>query len=427
MRRLGLMLLLIASSITSIWVQGQNQATSPATPTLIKFGGTINSASGTLNVIFALYAEQTGGAPLWLETQTVNLDAKGHYNILLGANHANGVPVDLFASGEARWLGVQPDGQAEQARVMLVSVPYALKAADADTLGGQPLSAFVMASAANGSTTTASSAAATNASGGGVVALATPQGTGTDVTTSGASLTNYLAKFTSATNIENSSLVYDSGTAVGIGTTAPAATLHVVSTSTSAGFVEVYSNTLNAVTFATRAARGTPSSPAVVQAGDIIGGFTGRGWTGPVSGSTGGFSGGRGALIIHANETWSTTAQSTYMQFNTTALGAAAQSERMRLDNAGNLGIGTSNPGQDAAESVAGAGDAGGERQRQADGEQRRRRDVCRRHQTIDGGDGGQYWGGGQRRELGYHFAERVDDAVVGGPGRHGFGDTELC
>src|SRR5208283_5406101 len=145
---------------------------------------------------------------------------------------------------------------------------------------------------------------------------------------------------TSATNIENSSMVYDSGTAVGIGTTAPAATLHVVSTSTAAGFVDVYNNTLNAVTFATRAARGTPTSPAVVQAGDIIGGFTGRGWTG-----SGGFSGGRGALIIHANETWSGTAQGTYMQFNTTALGTAYQAERMRLDNAGNLGIGTSNPG----------------------------------------------------------------------------------
>ncbi len=395
-------------------------------PPLIKVSGTISSVnSGTVGVNFALYAEQTGGAPLWLETQNVALNANGRYTIYLGANHTNGVPMDLFASGEARWLGVQPEGQAEQARVMLVSVPYAMTAGDAQTLGGQPLSAFVLASAATGSTTTASSAT-TAAASGGVVALATPQ-TGGSVTTSGASLTNYLAKFTTATNIENSSLVYDSGTAVGIGTTAPAATLHVVSTSTSSGFVEVYSNTLNAVTFATRAARGTPSSPAVVQAGDIIGGFTGRGWTGPVSGSTGGFSGGRGALIIHANETWSTTAQSTYMQFNTTALGAAAQSERMRLDNAGNLGIGTSNPGQDAAESVAGAGDAGGERQRQADGEQRRRRDVCRRHQTIDGGDGGQYWGGGQRRELGYHFAERVDDAVVGGPGRHGFGDTELC
>ncbi len=343
MRRL-LSLVVLVFMVMSCWAQVSPNAITATVPPLIKVSGTISGDSGsTVGVTFALYAEQTGGAPLWLETQNVALNANGRYTIYLGANHANGVPLDLFASGEARWLGVQPEGQAEQARVQLVSVPYAMTAGDAQTLGGQPLSAFVMASSANGSATTASSAATTAAASGGIVALATPQ-TGGSVTTSGGT-TNYLAKFTSATDVENSSLVYDSGTAVGIGTTAPAATLHVVSTSTSAGFVDVYSNTLNAVMFATRAARGTPAAPAVVQAGDIIGGFTGRGWTGPVSGSTGGFSGGRGALIIHANETWSTTSQSTYMQFNTTALGAAAQSERMRLDNAGNLGIGTSNPG----------------------------------------------------------------------------------
>ena len=145
--------------------------------------------------------------------------------------------MDLFASGEARWLGVQPEGQAEQARVQLVSVPYAMTAGDAQTLGGQPLSAFVLASVANGASTTSAGGTTTaNASGGSIVALATPQTPVTgNVTTSGNSLTNYLAKFTSPTNIENSSLVYDSGTAVGIGTTAPAATLHVVSTSIAAG------------------------------------------------------------------------------------------------------------------------------------------------------------------------------------------------
>ena len=43
--------------------------------------------------------------------------------------------------------------------------------------------------------------------------------------------------------------------------------------------MDVYSNALTGVTFSTRSARGTPVS-TVVQAGDVIGGFTGKGWTG---------------------------------------------------------------------------------------------------------------------------------------------------
>ena len=47
-----------------------------------------------------------------------------------------GCPTDLFASGEARWLGIQAAGQAESPRILLVGVPYALEAGDADAVGG---------------------------------------------------------------------------------------------------------------------------------------------------------------------------------------------------------------------------------------------------------------------------------------------------
>jgi len=46
---------------------------------------------------------------------------------------------------QAHWLGVQTDGQNEQPRVLQVSAPYALKAGDAQALGGLPASAFVLA------------------------------------------------------------------------------------------------------------------------------------------------------------------------------------------------------------------------------------------------------------------------------------------
>lgn len=76
-------------------------------------------------------------------------DASGRYAALLGARSLKGIPVDVFSTGEARWLGIQPDGQAEQPRVLLVSVPYALKASDAETLGGLPASAFLRSDSAS--------------------------------------------------------------------------------------------------------------------------------------------------------------------------------------------------------------------------------------------------------------------------------------
>src|SRR5207244_5347499 len=84
---------------------------------------------------------------LWQEVQNLELDTQGRYVTLLGAGSREGLPIEMFASGEPRWLGVRaqlPD-EAEQPRILLLSVPYALKAADAETLGGKPLSAFVLA------------------------------------------------------------------------------------------------------------------------------------------------------------------------------------------------------------------------------------------------------------------------------------------
>jgi len=121
-------------------------------PGMVKFTGTLNDASGkpltgTVGVTFSLYAEQTGGAPLWTETQNVQADKSGHYSAMLGSATSHGIPAKAFAAGEARWLGVQPSGQDEQSRVMLASVPYSLKALDAETLGGRPASSFLTAPA----------------------------------------------------------------------------------------------------------------------------------------------------------------------------------------------------------------------------------------------------------------------------------------
>jgi hypothetical protein len=108
------------------------------------------SVSGIAGATFAIYKDQYEGTPLWLETQNVQADTKGNYTVQLGATKPDGLSLDLFSSGEARWLGVTVNGGQEQPRVLLLSVPYALKAADAETIGGLPPSAFVLANKTQG-------------------------------------------------------------------------------------------------------------------------------------------------------------------------------------------------------------------------------------------------------------------------------------
>jgi hypothetical protein len=120
---------------------------SATVPRLVNFSSKATDIQGKLisgiaGATFAIYKEETGGSPLWLETQNIQADAKGNYSVRLGATKPDGLPLDLFSSGEARWLAVTINGGEEQPRALLVSVPYALKAADAETLGGKPLSAF---------------------------------------------------------------------------------------------------------------------------------------------------------------------------------------------------------------------------------------------------------------------------------------------
>jgi len=190
-------------------------------PRLVKFSGTLKDHlgkrfNGTLGVTFAIYRDQEGGAALWLETQNVELDEQGHYSVLLGSSKSEGLPLELFTSGEPRWLGVQVNlpKEVEQPRVLLVSVPYALKAADAETLGGKPLSSFVLTVPPSGGVVGVGTVLSPVA---GATAAATIGGGGTQ---------NVVAKFdATGANVSNSS-IFDNGQ-VGIGTTSPGALLDV--------------------------------------------------------------------------------------------------------------------------------------------------------------------------------------------------------
>jgi hypothetical protein len=128
--------------------------TATAVPRLVKFSGTLTDGggkalTGVVGVTFAVYEGQEGGAPVWMETQNVQADGSGKYTALLGATRNEGIPAEVFGAGQ-RWLGVQAQGEAERVRVLMTSVPYSLKAVDAETLGGLPASAFALAAPAVG-------------------------------------------------------------------------------------------------------------------------------------------------------------------------------------------------------------------------------------------------------------------------------------
>lgn len=148
MRPFAYIVLLLTTLVSQAPLGHGQEAPTSAVPNLIHYSGivvlsTVSTVSPeTIGVTFAIYRQQDGGAPLWLETQNITPDSLGRYTVLLGSTKSEGIPPDLFSTNEERWLGVQVQGQNEQARVLMVSVPYALKSRDAETLGGFPATAF---------------------------------------------------------------------------------------------------------------------------------------------------------------------------------------------------------------------------------------------------------------------------------------------
>jgi hypothetical protein len=203
-----------------------SSASAQVPPALIQFSNVAtdergNTLSGVVSITFSLYSSSQDGEPLWTETQNnVQLDATGHYSVQLGVTKPAGVPTALFVTGAARWLGVRIEEQAEQPRVLLLSVPYALKAGDAATIGGLPPSAFVLA--APGTVPTDSTSTTTSA--------AEPSAPPPAGAVTGAGTIDFIPLWTSSSNIGNS-VLFQSGTGstakIGINTNTPGATLDV--------------------------------------------------------------------------------------------------------------------------------------------------------------------------------------------------------
>jgi len=196
-------------------------------PTLIPYSSTALGTddmplSGEKTITFQLFKDEQGGESIWAESQLIAIGSNGRYRVQLGASLPSGLPPSTFASGEGRWLEVQIAGQQPQPRVLLMSVPYAMKAADAATLGGLPASAFALAGSSN--------ASAQNSASPEIVPSSTVTATG--------GTAGYLPVFSAASTIDDS-LVFESGKNIGIGTKTPATTLDVAGATTLSGPVSV--------------------------------------------------------------------------------------------------------------------------------------------------------------------------------------------
>src|SRR5260370_39954524 len=119
---------------------------------------------------------------------------------MLGATKSEGLPLHLFMAAESCWLGaqVQLPGEGELPRVLLVSVPYALKAADAETVGGKRAWVFVKTEQSGGGTAGERSASA---------GMSSPAVSGTGAT-------NVVAKWLDNAGTLGNSQISDDGTNV---------------------------------------------------------------------------------------------------------------------------------------------------------------------------------------------------------------------
>lgn len=97
-------LFLLVSSLSL----GQETGATSSVPRLISYSGIAKNGNGKpltgpLGVTFALYKEEEGGAPIWLEAQSVQADATGHYTA---------TPVQWFAPGSIQQLRSSMVGRA---------------------------------------------------------------------------------------------------------------------------------------------------------------------------------------------------------------------------------------------------------------------------------------------------------------------------
>jgi trimeric autotransporter adhesin len=199
-------------------------------PTTINYQGILKDAAGNIvengnyDITFNLYNIESGGSSLWNETQTINV-TNGIINAKLGS--ANPYSSLIFA--EARWLGMTVGAETELTpRIALTSVPYSFYTMNVlnGSITASKIADGQVVKSLNGLKDIVNLVAGSNVT-------ITPSGNDITISSNGGGsgiggngTTNYLPFFTGITTLGNS-VIYQTGSNIGIGTITPAAKLEI--------------------------------------------------------------------------------------------------------------------------------------------------------------------------------------------------------
>jgi hypothetical protein len=98
-----------------------------------------NPQPGTHSLVFRIFDDESGGAELWSETQTLEANSTGVISAIMGSE----TPIAVSLP-DSCWLEVQVDGEILTPRREFVCSPYAFRAADSDKLGGVDAGSYAL-------------------------------------------------------------------------------------------------------------------------------------------------------------------------------------------------------------------------------------------------------------------------------------------
>lgn len=310
-------------------------------------GKAINN-SLNLKVKFTIWDSVTAGTNFFTETHNpVSTNIYGLFTLKIGNVNTTDFPAIPWATGN-KYLEVEIDtvgGSAytSMGRIQMMSVPFALYAKTA----GQVLSGITGATGATGSTGVTGITGATGSTGatGATGITGADLGTHWSLTGNSVSFTDFIGTvanqdFVLKTNGLERMRVLGGGN-IGLGTTSPDAEFEVVSTSNNLPH-GIIGTEYNSGAFADahiwlRKAGGTENLPSAVNANDEIGSLKFRGFNGTAFSTND-----QTEITAVATETFTFANNGSYLKFMTTPNGSMNGFERMRIDQNGYIGIGTS-------------------------------------------------------------------------------------